>query len=306
MAYNYQEQNNTYELGRLEQGQDPISRFHQEADDLERLCDVLRQRTGGLAAIHARLEQALSEQDTLAAQHDLERYNEDARAISRQIMDQLKAFRLETARMPANDSIRQMRTNRCTTISRRLTDALNEQRERMRVHDNAMRSKFSRQYVHISHYTLYNSVHPGASEVEIEQQIDNQPGGIFAAELLMSARAEQGRQTLDAVKARQEEVEKIVRSVNELHQMFQELQTLLELQDETLLAIEGNTEQAKVRVEEAAKHVDTAVASARAARKVSEKTINISLFMFSLYVCILTSSYRNAGASSSSSLSLSS
>jgi hypothetical protein len=30
----------------------------------------------------------------------------------------------------------------------------------------------------------------------------------------MSARAEQGRQTLDAVEARQKEVEKIVRSVN--------------------------------------------------------------------------------------------
>jgi hypothetical protein len=53
----------------------------------------------------------------IAAQHDLERYNEDARAISRQIMDQLKAFRLETARMPANDSIRQMRTNRVSIIS---------------------------------------------------------------------------------------------------------------------------------------------------------------------------------------------
>ncbi|KAI9598475.1 t-SNARE [Syncephalis fuscata] len=259
MAYNqYQGQDNTYELGRLEQGPDPVTQFHQEADELERMCDILRQRTSTLVNIHARLEQALSEQDTLAAQHELEKYNEDARAITRQIMGQLKAFRLETARMPANDSIRQMRANRCTTISRRLTDALNEQRERMRVHDNAMRSKFSRQY---------RALHPGASENEIDQQIDQQPGGIFAAELLMSARAEQGRQTLDAVQARQQEVEKIVRSVNELHEMFQELQTLLELQDETLLAVEGNAEQAKIRMEAAVKHVDTAVDSAQAARK---------------------------------------
>ncbi|RKP24887.1 t-SNARE [Syncephalis pseudoplumigaleata] len=259
MAHHYQDQHNAYEL----------------ADELERLCDLLRQRTSGLAAIHARLEQALSEQDALAAQHELERYNEDARAISRQIVDQLKAFRLETARMPANDSIRQMRANRCTTISRRLTDALNEQRERMRLHDNAMRAKFSRQY---------RALHPGASEGEIEQQIDNQPGGIFATELLMGARAEQGRQTLDAVKARQQEVEKIVRSVNELHQMFQELQTLLELQDETLLAIEGNAEQTKVRVEQAAKHVDTAVDSARAARK---KRWCLFLFFILLIIVIV-------------------
>jgi t-SNARE complex subunit (syntaxin) len=57
--------------------------------------------------------------------------------------------------------------------------------------------------------------------------------------------------------------------------MFQELQTLLELQDETLLAIEGNAEQTKVRVEAAGKHVDMAVESARASRKVNE---NIDTF----------------------------
>ncbi|ORZ35197.1 t-SNARE [Catenaria anguillulae PL171] len=114
-----------------------------------------------------------------------------------------------------------------------------------------------------------------ANEDDLEEYLaSGGQGGIFAQQVLHSSRYGDARRALRQVEDRQAELVKIERMVEELAQLFLDLNTLIEQQDYTINQVAEYVEEAVVNIEQGEKQVEEAV-------EIRKNTIK-----WSWYVCI--------------------
>ena len=114
----------------------------------------------------------------------------------------------------------------------------------------------------------YLIVNPDASEAEIrEATMDGGDTQIFQQALLNSDRRGQAQSTLRNVQQRHDAIREIEKTMIELQQLFQDLDTLVVQQEPMVQTIEQKAEETHTHLEAGNEHVGKAVVSARAARK---------------------------------------
>jgi len=114
----------------------------------------------------------------------------------------------------------------------------------------------------------YLIVRPDATEAEIQEATE--AGGdtqIFQQALLNADRRGQAQSTLANVRQRHDAIQQIERTMLELQQLFQDLDTLVVQQEPMVQNIEQKAEETNQHLEAGNVHVGKAVDSARAARK---------------------------------------
>ncbi|ORY73230.1 t-SNARE [Leucosporidium creatinivorum] len=111
-------------------------------------------------------------------------------------------------------------------------------------------------------------VKPDATQEEIKAAFDDSQGGqqIFSQALVQS-RQSGARAAFAEVQSRNQDLRKIEETITQLAQMMQDMATLVLEQDESVRQIETTAVQANTDVESGLKQTQTAVKSARAARK---------------------------------------
>ncbi|KAI9245096.1 t-SNARE [Phascolomyces articulosus] len=110
-------------------------------------------------------------------------------------------------------------------------------------------------------------VKPNATEEEIDQIIgSDQQNQIFAQNLMNSNRSGQANAILSEVQTRHDDIKKIERALLDLHQLFEDMQTLVEYQGQTLDQIEDYTNGAVDDIEKGVKHTDEAIKIAKRTR----------------------------------------
>jgi len=82
-----------------------------------------------------------------------------------------------------------------------------------------------------------------------------------------SNRRGEAQSTLNAVRARHEAIQNIERTMIELAELFQDLDTIVMQQDEAIQQIQEKAEEAQTNIIEANKELDQGIVSARGARK---------------------------------------
>ncbi|KAI8069629.1 t-SNARE [Gongronella butleri] len=133
---------------------------------------------------------------------------------------------------------------------------------------------------------------PAATEHEIEQAIAQAEEGrpaVFAQQLLQSVSQDQRRydaqNTLDAVQERHNDIRRLAKSVQELTDLFQEMQFLLENQAKVLGEIEVNSYDVVQNLEEGEKHIGHAISSAKATRR--KKWICFGIFVTIIVIVVI-------------------
>uniref|UniRef100_A0A0R3WPP9 t-SNARE coiled-coil homology domain-containing protein n=1 Tax=Hydatigena taeniaeformis TaxID=6205 RepID=A0A0R3WPP9_HYDTA len=101
----------------------------------------------------------------------------------------------------------------------------------------------------------------------LEDMLESGNPQIFTQSIL--ADTQLARQTLSEIEARHQDIIKLEQSIKELHDMFQDLATLVDSQQETIDKIEYNVDQAKDYIETAKTDVEKAVVYQKKSRKVS-------------------------------------
>ncbi|VDM20986.1 unnamed protein product [Hydatigera taeniaeformis] len=101
----------------------------------------------------------------------------------------------------------------------------------------------------------------------MEDMLESGNPQIFTQSIL--ADTQLARQTLSEIEARHQDIIKLEQSIKELHDMFQDLATLVDSQQETIDKIEYNVDQAKDYIETAKTDVEKAVVYQKKSRKVS-------------------------------------
>ncbi|KAI7872348.1 t-SNARE [Spinellus fusiger] len=133
---------------------------------------------------------------------------------------------------------------------------------------------------------------PNATPESIEQAIAQAEEGrpaVFAQQLMQSMNNEQRRydaqETFDAVQERHNDIRRLAKSVQELSDLFQEMQYLLENQAQVLSQIEVSSEQVVQDLEKGDRHLTGAITSAKATRK--KKWICFGIFMLILIIIVI-------------------
>jgi uncharacterized coiled-coil DUF342 family protein len=86
---------------------------------------------------------------------------------------------------------------------------------------------------------------------------------------MQTNRSGQARTVLNEVQSRHDDIKKIERTILELHQLFMDMQMMIEQQGEVLTQIEVHAETAAQDLEQGNKDVSRAIVSAKATRAVS-------------------------------------
>ncbi|KAM7540241.1 hypothetical protein Aperf_G00000024878 [Anoplocephala perfoliata] len=103
------------------------------------------------------------------------------------------------------------------------------------------------------------------TDEELEEMLESGNPQIFTQSIM--ADTQMARQTLDEIEARHQDIIKLEQSIKELHDMFQDVSTLVESQQETIDKIEYNVDNAQDYVETAKKDVEKAVVYQKKSRK---------------------------------------
>lgn len=131
----------------------------------------------------------------------------------------------------------------------------------------------------------YRTVRPEASEDEVKQAIDEADAGnnqIFAQAILNSNRRGQAQSVLDEVQSRHHAIVKISKDMEELSQLFHDLEVMAAEQAAPVQQIEVRAEQAQTDIERGVGETSQAVKSARAARR--KKWICLGIV---LLICVI-------------------
>ncbi|KAI9033734.1 t-SNARE [Phycomyces nitens] len=129
---------------------------------------------------------------------------------------------------------------------------------------------------------------PESIDKAIAQAEEGRPA-IFAQQLMQSMNNEQRRynaqDTLDAVQERHADIGRLVKSVQELSNLFSEMQYMLENQAQVLDHVEEMSEQVVQDIEKGTRHVDAAISSAKATRR--KKWICFAIFMIIVIILVV-------------------
>jgi len=132
----------------------------------------------------------------------------------------------------------------------------------------------------------YKIVNPNATEEEIERvTADNPNQQIFQQALMQGNRAGVARSTLDAVRSRHEELQRIEKSMTELAQLFQDLDAIVYEQEPMVQRIEEQSEQVHDDMVKGNDHLVAGVKSARAAKKKKWICLGISVLLIIIIIC---------------------
>ncbi|CAG8978662.1 hypothetical protein HYALB_00011759 [Hymenoscyphus albidus] len=114
----------------------------------------------------------------------------------------------------------------------------------------------------------FRIVRPDASEAEVREAVEDPNGGqVFSQAMMQSNRQGQAQSTLNAVKSRHEEIQKIEQQMIQLAELFQDMDVLVQQQEAAVVNIEMKGEEVVDNMDKGNQEVGVAIQSAKNARK---------------------------------------
>ncbi|KAK7205498.1 t-SNARE [Myxozyma melibiosi] len=114
----------------------------------------------------------------------------------------------------------------------------------------------------------YRIVRPDASDEEVRAAIEDESGSqIFSQALLNSNRVGEARSALTEVQNRHKDIQKMERTLGELVQLFKDMEELVEVQGEDVVAVDQTTKRVEREVNKGVEETRVAVKHAKNARK---------------------------------------
>ncbi|KHN96856.1 t-SNARE protein [Metarhizium album ARSEF 1941] len=134
----------------------------------------------------------------------------------------------------------------------------------------------------------YNLAGQDASEEAIEAAIaEGAERQVFAQAMMQSNRTENAQNALNNMRSRHQDLENIARTLEQLAEMYQDMYTMVEQQDEVVMKIEEQTETVNENLDKGVGEINTAVKTARATRKKKWWCLGICVAIIIIIVVIV-------------------
>ncbi|KAI8084609.1 t-SNARE [Halteromyces radiatus] len=228
-------------------------------DEIEKLKDQVRlinENIDEIEQLHNTALVSFNEQQWAQMSSNLDRLKNETQKRNLDVKNRLKA--IESSNGQFNKSDGQIRRSQSAAIKKRFLDTIQRYQDIERSYQQKYRQRVERQI---------RIVKPEATEQEIDSIIDSDESPqVFTQSLMQASRRGQARAVLSEVQNRHDDIKKIEKTILELHQLFMDMQMLVEQQGETLNQVEEHAETTAVQMEEGNKFVSRAIKSARATR----------------------------------------
>ncbi|KAG2221962.1 hypothetical protein INT45_010486 [Circinella minor] len=232
--------------------------FFREVEDIKEIIRDINVNISDIEELHGASMINISEEQMAENTHRLDLLSRKTTKLNNEAKKKIKALELSNARLPASAGDRPMRVTQHSAVKKRFIETIQRYQDIERTYQQKYRQRVERQI---------RIVKPDATPDEIDQVIDSDEAPqIFAQSLMNTNRSGHANAVLNEVQSRHDDIKKIEKTILELHQLFMDMQMMIEQQGEVLTNVEQQVEQTVVDLEQGNKDVEKAIVSARATR----------------------------------------
>ncbi|KAI6045408.1 t-SNARE [Pisolithus marmoratus] len=236
-----------------------MSGFYAEVTSIQQSISQFNANIANIADLHARSLNALSEEQSTANTSQLAELTDSTRALSNDLSRRIKALQTPISGITRNDA--EIRKNRITLVHGKFVEALQryqtvEQQYRQRYRDRVERQ--------------FKIVKPNATPEELSAVVNDTEGsgdGIFLQAISSSNRYGESRQAYREVQERHQDIQRIEHTLAELAQLFNDMATLIEQQQEKVDNLDTRAAEVDTDTKRGTEQVEVAVGHARSARR---------------------------------------
>lgn len=233
-------------------GQNTMVAFFAEVEDIKRNLVQYDDNIERIEGLHRR---SLAETHTDAEeliQRQAETLTADSQALSQSLKKRIKNLEARSQR----DATKRTQSN---NLKRQFMTLI----QKFQATEAAFRQRY-RDVVE----RQYRIVQPEATNAEVQEMVDDPSGQqVFSQALMQSNRRGEARSALTEVQVRHREIQKIEQTLQELAQLFNDMEVLVAEQEEQVDQIDQSTGAAQHDIEVGVGHQEKAVTLARAWRK---------------------------------------
>ena len=135
-------------------------------------------------------------------------------------------------------------------------------------------------------------MNPNATEEEVQEAISSENQQIFSQAVMNSNRRGQAEAALSEVQTRHRDIQQISRTMNELAELFEDMQQLVAEQEPIVATIENKAQEAQQDIEGGVAQTNKAVKSARAMRKKKWWCLLILVIIAVILIAVLVPTLR--------------
>lgn len=246
-----------------------MTQFWSEVDQLKRELETYKNQVSRIDSVQQRIliETSTSQLEVLNGQ--VAQLTDECRAQARELRSDIQLLLNKTQHSPVSQ-----------THAENLREMFKVEVQRYQQVELAYRQKHrgiaERQY---------RTVCPEASEEEVRHavsEIMEDPSGnnqIFRQALMSSSRRGEAQTVLNEVQARHTSIQQIAKTMEELAQLFQDLETMVAEQEEAVQFVNQNVEVAQRDLESGGQHINKAIDSARSARRKKWKCLGLAILI---------------------------
>lgn len=232
-------------------GNDMLS-FFNEVDDIKQALTQYDENVARIETLHKRSLQEISEDSEGYTQNQIVSLTQETSALAGQLRNRIKSLESRSQR----DSTKKVQAD---TVKESFKSSI----RRYQAIEAAFRQKYKERAER-----QFRIVKPDATEEEVKAAIEDDNGSqIFSQALMNSNRVGQANAALNEVQNRHRDIQQIARTMNELAELFHDMEMMVAEQEPALEQIEFKAEEAQNNIEHGVAMEGKAVESARAARK---------------------------------------
>eukprot|EP01100_Stratorugosa_tubuloviscum_P000422 TRINITY_DN1095_c0_g1_i1.p1 TRINITY_DN1095_c0_g1~~TRINITY_DN1095_c0_g1_i1.p1 ORF type:complete len:364 (+),score=154.03 TRINITY_DN1095_c0_g1_i1:1-1092(+) len=172
---------------------------------------------------------------TTKAASDLEQLLSITNSIALQIRNRIKMLCKVTKNLPPTSIHKKLRANAQTTLTQKFSTLLQEYMTLQAFYRDRFRDKLQRQA---------EIVQPGITREEVDKIIAQGNTNFFASKILNDPKRTQAINAVLFMQEQQKDLLELEKSLNQLNNLFIDLATLIEIQDDGLSQLQQNLEQA--------------------------------------------------------------
>ncbi|MBW0500171.1 hypothetical protein O181_039886 [Austropuccinia psidii MF-1] len=235
----------------MSQFMDEVSSFNDAIKSINQSIDQIRN-------LNSRLLSELDDVQHQSIANELTTITSHTSRLIRNLKNRITSLQSATFKLPQSNDYN-VRCTQIGALKKRLMDAIIKYQSVEQENRQKCKARIERQY---------RIVKPDASPEEIRQAIDSDDGGqIFSQALMSSNRYGDARAAFNEVRERHQDIKRIEQTLTELMEMFNDLATMVEEQDQLIQNAETNAVDIQRDVEQAGQHITKARNSAAAARR---------------------------------------
>ncbi|KAI9297762.1 t-SNARE [Neoconidiobolus thromboides FSU 785] len=232
-----------------------------------------------IAKISTLNEQALnviSDQQQQEHTNTTDKLTSEARTLMQTIKTSLQHLINIKLSDPSQDSIRKAQY---ATLKKQFMDSITSYQKVEQKHRQQVKARMERQY---------RIVRPDATEEEIKEALEgDNNGSVFAQSVLQSARGGEAKRALKEVQDRHMDIQKIVKSIEELNSLYHEMQYMVEKQEVLVENIETHVEQANENLGEVNVQLNQATELAKSSRKKKFILLGIAIIVLIIIIVVI-------------------